>query len=103
MAKQPQSKLAEQIEEISRTFLVNEEKLKNINNEQTYLKEKVHSLDSRVQNVEVKIESNSTRLHSYERNWTTIFDFVWKCLLMIAAGYILWALGLQADLAFPPS
>lgn len=103
MAKLPQSKLTEQIEEISRTFLINEEKLKNINNEQVYLKDKVCSLDSRVQKVEVKIENNSTRLSSYERNWTTVFDFVWKCLLMIVAGYILWALGLQADLAFPPS
>lgn len=103
MAKQPSLKLTEQIEEISRTFLVNEEKFKNISLGQETLKNKVNLLDNRVQQVEIKIENNSIRLGSYERNWSTVFDFIWKCLLMIVAGYILWALGLQADLAFPPS
>lgn len=103
MAKQPSLKLTEQIEEISRTFLVNEEKFKNISLDQETLKNKVNLLDNRVQQVEIKIENNSIRLGSYERNWSTVFDLIWKCLLMIVAGYILWALGLQADLAFPPS
>jgi chromosome segregation ATPase len=60
--------------------------------ELTELRNKIHALEMKAENFQMRIGYHDSR-------WIQIFDAVWKILLMIIAGYILYKLGLQA----PPS
>jgi 3-methyladenine DNA glycosylase/8-oxoguanine DNA glycosylase len=90
------------LSQLSDTVLRNDERLKVVINEQENIKKSFSSLEEKTQKLEIKVESASMRIGSHDAKWSTIMDMVWKCALMIIAGYILYALGLQADLAFPP-
>ena len=65
--------------------------------------EKLHTISSEIKNTihvfELKMETMSLKIGNHDTRWTQIFDAVWKIILMIIAGYILYKLGLQA----PPS
>ena len=90
------------LSQLSDTVLRNDERLKVVINEQENIKKSFSSLEEKTQKLEIKVESASMRIGSHDAKWSTIMDMVWKCALMIIAGYILYALGLKADLAFPP-
>jgi hypothetical protein len=104
MAKQniDLSQLSDALKEVSNTVLRNDERLKIVIKEQENIKESFNIIEKRSHNLELKLESMSMRLGNHDAKWSTIIDLIWRCALMIIAGYILYALGLQADLAFPP-
>jgi len=104
MAKQNLSltQASELLREISNTVLRNDERLKSVLSEQENLKKQLLSLEERLQKSELKVESMAARIGGHDEKWKFIVDLVWKVALMIIAGYILYALGLQSDLAFPP-
>jgi hypothetical protein len=96
------NQLSDSINNILGTVLRNDERLKVIINEQDNIKKNFASLEEKTHKLDMKVESTSMRLGTHDAKWTAIVDLVWKLALMIIAGYILYALGLQADLAFPP-
>lgn len=96
------SQLSEEFRGISDIVSRNDERLKVVVTEQDNIKKSLGSLEDKTQKLEIKIESTTMRLGSHDAKWSTIMDLVWKFALMIIAGYLLYALGLQADLAFPP-
>lgn len=104
MAKQnlTLSQISESVKNLLDIVLRNDERLKIALKEQEDIKEEFSDLKEKTQKLEIKLETASVKLGSHDARWTRIFDMVWKVGLMIAAGYILYALGLQADLAFPP-
>jgi len=53
-------------------------------------------LRSKVHSLEVKAENIQMRIGYHDHRWAQIFDFIWKLALMCIAGYILYKLGLQA-------
>lgn len=79
-----------------------DERVKILGTSQESIIENIKSLENKVQVMELKIEDAKTKLVKHDAIWDKIFDMVWKTVLMILAGYILYILGLQADLAFPP-
>jgi len=79
-----------------------DERVKILGESQESIIENIQSLEDKVQVMEYKIEEAKTKLGKHDAFWDKIFDMVWKTVLMIIAGYILYMLGLQADLAFPP-
>jgi len=88
--------------QLSDTVLRNDERLKVVINEQENIKKSFSELEEKTHKLEIKVESATMRIGSHDAKWSTIMDLVWKMALMIVAGYVLYALGLQADLAFPP-
>jgi len=93
---------SELLRDMSNMVLRNDERLKSVLSEQEDLKKQLISLEGRVQKAELKVESAAARIGGHDEKWKFIIDLVWKVVLMVIAGYILYALGLQADLAFPP-
>jgi hypothetical protein len=79
-----------------------DERVKILGENQDSMIENIKSLENKVQVMELKIEDAKTKLGKHDAIWDKIFDMVWKTVLMVLAGYILYVLGLQADLAFPP-
>jgi hypothetical protein len=79
-----------------------DERVKIIGEKQESIIKDIESIEDKVQVMEFKIEDVKTKLGKHDAFWDKIFDLVWKTVLMIIAGYILYILGLQADLAFPP-
>lgn len=105
MAKQmlniPQ--LSDAIKVVSDLASRNDERIKIINENQDSIKQSVNSLEEKLQKLEIKLENTSFRLGNHDARWSNIIDLIWKMALMVIAGYILYALGLQSDLAFPPA
>ena len=93
---------SEILKELSDTVLRNDERLKSLISEQENFKKHLLSLEERAQKTEVNIGSFSARIGGHDEKWKFIIDLIWKIVIMIISGYILYALGLQADLAFPP-
>jgi len=56
----------------------------------------VEGLQSKIQTLEMKSEMISMRIGTHDNRWLLAFDTIWKLGLMLAAGYILYKLGLQA-------
>lgn len=96
------NQLSDSINNISDTVLRNDERLKIVINEQDSIKKGFASLEEKNHKLEIKVESTTMRLGTHDAKWKAIMDLIWKFALMIIAGYILYALGLQSDLAFPP-
>jgi methyl-accepting chemotaxis protein len=80
-----------------------DERVKIIFEGQESTKDLISSLQDKMKALEIKLENTNYRLGNHDARWSNIFDLVWKIALMVIAGYILYALGLQADLAFPPT
>lgn len=59
----------------------------------------LNNAEDRISTLETKMEILTIRLGNYDNRWMLVFDAIWKIALMVAAGYILFKLGLQA----PPS
>lgn len=53
-------------------------------------------LRSKVHILEMKLENVNMRLGGHDNRWSKIFDAFWKVALMLIAGYILYKLGIQA-------
>ena len=96
------AQLSDSLKEFSSIVLRNDERLKMVIKEQEDIKDNFADLEEKTQKLEIRMESTSMRLGHHDAKWSTIIDLTWKCALMVIAGYILYALGLQSDLAFPP-
>ena len=59
-------------------------------------KEEIEELQVKVHNLEVKMETINLRVGNHDTRWSKIFDLVWKFVLMMIAGYILYKVGFQA-------
>lgn len=79
-----------------------DERVKILNTNQESMIEDIKSIEDKVQVMEFKLEDTKNKLGKHDAFWDKIFDMIWKSALMVVAGYILYMLGLQADLAFPP-
>ena len=58
--------------------------------------EQIETLQSQVHALELKVETINLRVGHHDTRWTKIFDMVWKFILMMIAGYILYKVGFQA-------
>lgn len=97
------SQLTEHVKELLGTVARNDEKIKLISMEQDNIKNKCSLLENKTHNIELKFETLAARIGGHDAKWNLIMDLIWKIILMAIGGYLLYALGLQADLAFPPS
>jgi hypothetical protein len=79
-----------------------DERVKILGENQESIIENIKLLEDKVQVMELKLEDAKTKIVKHDAIWDKIFDMIWKTILMILAGYILYMLNLQADLAFPP-
>jgi len=104
MARQPPNfiQILDSINVVSGLVSRIDERVKILGENQESMIDNIKSLENKVQIMEFKLEDTKTKLGKHDAFWDKIFDLVWKVVLMILAGYILYVLGLQADLAFPP-
>jgi len=93
--------ISESLKDVTDLVSRNDEKLKSVISEQDRIKKSIDNMENKTHDLQLKVESANTRIGSHDAKWTLIVDMLWKLVLMIMAGYILYALGLQADLAFP--
>lgn len=97
------SMIKEKLNEISIMLHRNDQKIENLLDAKRSLKKEIEAINDKIKSTDMSLEKAIIQLGSYEKNWEKVVDIVWKVLLMVIAGYLLWVMGLQADLAFPPS